>query len=249
MFENLNYGYEVIDPIIGLDYDPNYFVDFSQKDTLRLNKIGFENIRLKENYNHSWDDRIYINSEETIFLMKKVDEWYYVRDMSRRKTTWYKCDQFGGLLSCLRNECGMYYKTLGMNESVGLESGGWQEISGYEYEYNGYKNDTKALALTYTDKEFNKINSIIPTKNLINDVKLLNHEEEGVSVYFNIILDGDIDHILHYRKVWIFKLDDEWYLVKVFDAKRKGRCDFIYYKCDQFYGLKNLIKDEIFKDV
>ena len=102
MFEDV--GYKEIDSIHGVDFDPKYFVDFSQRDIPVLNKIGFENISLKEDYNSNWYDKIYVDSEENIMVMKKEDEWYYVRDINKHRDTWYKCDQLDGLMSCLKNE-------------------------------------------------------------------------------------------------------------------------------------------------
>jgi hypothetical protein len=244
MFENLDYGYEVIDSIHGVDFDPKYFVYFSQKDTLRLNRIGFKNISLKEDYNSNWYGKIYVDSEENIMVMKKEDEWYYVRNMSRRETTWYRCDQFGGLMSCLRNECGMYYKTLGMNESLDEYERGYKQVDGEDYEYIDSEE-----RLEYTDKEFMSIKSLIPHKSLLNGVTLAHADDDPVILFTNI-LEGDIEHVNHFRKVWIFKLYDEWYLVKALDGVRRGaNFAFKYYKCDQLDGLKNLIKDEIFTNV
>ena len=106
LYEDLNDVYKRIGSICGLEFDPKYFVDFTVLDISKLNRIGFESIEDSGlNYNPPWYGKICVNVDDNLHIMKKEDEWYYVRDMRRmNREVWYKCDQFDGLLDCLKKE-------------------------------------------------------------------------------------------------------------------------------------------------
>lgn len=45
-------------------------------------------------------------------------------------------------------------------------------------------------------------------------------------------------------EIHIYLMDDEWFYVKLVTSHTSGRVDKNYYKCDQLYGLIELLKDK-----
>jgi hypothetical protein len=111
LFEDLESdGYEIEDL-----NTPNLFVAeeyeiFTERELERFEKIGFIK-RRSTVYGPSslrgkvLEPSVFIN--RIIQIMSAGDEWYYIRTRrpDERSFTWYKCDQFEGVVKCLEKEC------------------------------------------------------------------------------------------------------------------------------------------------
>ena len=76
------------------------WIEFTNKEKMQMFNLGLKlNNRLDSNHRKTHQ----LKSRETyyLFLTKMEDEWFYVSD----KYGYWKCDQFDGLISCLKNNC------------------------------------------------------------------------------------------------------------------------------------------------
>jgi len=101
------YGYDEISDfnITSVDFTP-----FSEKELHKLSEINFT-VRSKDD--SSWLGKSVSYRGDTgsliIMIFNKGDEWYYVRvrDGRTSRVRCYKCDQWDGLIGCLRNQGGL----------------------------------------------------------------------------------------------------------------------------------------------
>jgi len=85
--------------------------DFTDKQMYKLKSLGFDNT--------TFGSRLYKNKVfkrefyYTIHILRSNDDWYYVTSLPNKKreiniaVTNFKCDQWDGLMSCLKNEYGI----------------------------------------------------------------------------------------------------------------------------------------------
>jgi hypothetical protein len=108
LFEDINKSYEELsreDYETYLDYGVAKNADYeSLMDRLVKNGISMRGFYI---YQNRW-----IENNNTIFILKMPDEWYYVEYFTdthdlRSGKRHYKCDQFDGLLDCLKKELGL----------------------------------------------------------------------------------------------------------------------------------------------
>jgi hypothetical protein len=90
--------------------------DFTDKQMYKLKSLGFDNT--------TFGSRLYKNKVfkrefyYTIHILRSNDDWYYVTSLPSKKGSFvggkkfltrtnFKCDQWDGLMSCLKNEYGI----------------------------------------------------------------------------------------------------------------------------------------------
>ena len=95
LFEDLNNGYEKVSSGEIPDYIYE-FIDFDDSQIAKLNKLGFESSNVE--YEKKCFEVDYLQ------ILRMPDEWYYIQDDDDDDEMVYKCDQWDGLLNCLRGE-------------------------------------------------------------------------------------------------------------------------------------------------
>lgn len=103
LFEDVNTdGYELISIEAfnkGLPDKVEDLVPFSSHQIDKL--LGFGFLDTNNNYKNILDKRFSIDGD--IIVYKTDDEWYYLSD-DRYEYNFYKCDQWEGLMNCLKKE-------------------------------------------------------------------------------------------------------------------------------------------------
>ena len=112
LFEDLESdGYEIVNLPNFIDnlYDHEYEMS-TERELERFEKIGFIKRRSTVYGPSSLRGKVLkpsVSINRIIQIMSAGDEWYYIR--TRRPDeipfTWYKCDQFEGVVKCLEKEC------------------------------------------------------------------------------------------------------------------------------------------------
>ena len=164
------------------------------------------------------------NIDGEFYIYKIDDEWFLIGGpkvvpvpLAASSWTYYKCDQFEGLLKFLADAASMVYD-IKVNED--------NKYSGYEL-LNRYDNDPMG--------EKNMIS--------VSDQVIFEIESHGFEVNsFN--LDGNIFVTIIFNEILltIYAYEDEWFRVDFIDIKASHPCR-ITYSCDQLEGLINLLKD------
>jgi hypothetical protein len=103
----------------------------------------------------------------------------------------------------------------------------FQKVDGNEFTRMAETHD----ALDFTGDEYNKLVNLLKPKGLIY------HEEDEKTLYFrlrnrNIYTNDHIDNIK------ITKLDDEWYIIVMWN-----KAHWHFYKCDTFKGVEEWINE------
>ncbi len=166
------------------------------------------------------------DSDKWLYDIDKImDEWFLVRDQIDDKC--YKCDQLSGLLNFLEDRMPKlkHIKTF-ENISMGYSGDGYQSIS-----FHHFLSEVKKPQISWTQSDVDKITSLFDN---LPDVLVQTMDSSfGSEINEKNILvikyDGGDEDIIQ-----IFCMYDDWYIVRIgMDT---------YYKCDQIYGLSNLIK-------
>lgn len=121
----------------------------------------------------------------------------------------------------------------------------FESIIGYQLvDLDEYSNKIVEDSVKFTEKE------LVDIKKTLNDnydsleIYYADDEVEDrqyLSVKSSKPIDGQ--NFRSYRSdIEIMKFDDEWYYLEIYNYAKKS---FLYYKCDQFYGLINCIKNNI----
>lgn len=114
MFEDLNNEYY---KIRGVEFDRFFYADPNMSQEFNENELRF--LKMK-GFSDQEDELVGDNGSVTYFvqrvvageiinLYKEYDSWYYVQSTfnQMRGVKYYKCDQFDGLVKCLKNEYGI----------------------------------------------------------------------------------------------------------------------------------------------
>jgi len=205
---------------------------FLSTDIEMINNVIFKYYRYYSQKYPSSDDihiliyhlpgRKFKNLEYLYDIDKITDEWFLVRDQIDDKC--YKCDQLSGLLNFLEDRMPKpkHIKTF-ENISMGYSGDGYQSIS-----FIQFLSEIQKFQPSWSQSNIDKIVSLFnlpEVKNYICDNNI-----PGAAKNVLIIKYSDDDDDL----IQIFCMDDDWYIVRIgMDT---------YYKCDQIYGLSNLIK-------
>ena len=91
--------------------------------------------------------------------------------------------------------------------------------------------------------DIHQISSLLDYKNIAqyNDIVEVVNSRFSYCWFLNKCTDGIFRH-RHYWDMCIQMFDDEWFLVNI--GSGDGSCNY-WYMCDQFDGLKQLIKDKL----
>ena len=210
------------------------------------------------------DSLIISNNKEAIFYIVKLpDEWYYVFDSFNLQ--FFECDQIVELVDCLKNQL-----RIAKDEKLleNLHDSYYQEISNAEFnkftKFDDYDNvwDMDFIEsdwVDFTKTEVNSIKKLLPNNNITNDYIYRRHlgYPNGFKLFNTkgfIVSHPDPNfkpRIFDTEKLssswsdtefYIIKLKDEWYYFYDYINDKQ-------YKCDQFEGLINLIKDKYIKTI
>jgi hypothetical protein len=199
------------------------------KDVIdRLKKMGYLINKLPQT---AYDPRSKFKSvfiyygNKTARIYQLDDEYFMLELQPRRPQICYLCDQFEGLVKCIKDNLdpllNKTMKHLGVFEGVEGVDNLYKEVSEDEYD---------ELATSH--------------------VKFTTYEKEVIKKYFHQVSRGLVEveerYIIpkeyflisynHKLRMAISKIDDEWFMVLLYEKNR-------YYKCDQIEGLKKLIED------
>ena len=119
--------------------------------------------------------------------------------------------------------------------------------------YEGFNTDDYYQEIEYNEWFAQRVNRLNISDNLNNRIKDLfdttgdddprtpyrKVDGQGSVIYVDKMYQGTLCEIKIYTRIWISFNDDEWYYV----ALEKEPED-TFYKCDQFDGLKKLLKDK-----
>lgn len=170
-------------------------------------------------------NRLNLKTGHIYSIDKMSDECFLVRDAIEYQ--YYKCDQLSGLLDFLEDRMPKlkHIKTF-ENISMGYSGDGYQSIS-----FHHFLSEVKKPQISWAQSDVDKITSLFD--NLPNVLVQTMDSSFGSEINEKNILvikyDGGDEDIIQ-----IFCMYDDWYIVRI-------GMD-IYYKCDQIYGLSNLIK-------
>lgn len=229
-------------------FDTDYYYNYSTNDPYNRKEIDLiESTLLFGEVNIYNDSMVEIkdaDGDREVMICKLKDEWYLVEftwsilvsnSIETVSNEYYKCDQLDGLINCLRDKSRKRKRRFIKK----LEEYSWEENLGYQKitmdqfrtTWVQYQDDYKySINDPYTRREINMIESIL---------------EVRVDVYFESNLE-----LIEENNEWdiiINKIRDEWYLIKftryiyVDDVKSDSVSE--YYKCDQFDGLVNCLKE------
>ena len=163
---------------------------------------------------------------------KSRDEWYYVSFVSVidgiMYSNYYKCDQFDGLISLLKN----------VTECDSFTVNNWKELNESKEEYY-----TKIRERDYYKQKYNWIE--------LSDNELLILNKYGIdpnssSFIYRFTHDVEFVHSIGEAIISISRIDDEWFYV-YFESKENNYVE--YYRCDQFDGVIKLLSDKLVKEV
>lgn len=154
------------------------------------------------------------------YIYKTDDEWFLIGGpkvvpvpLPASSWTYYKCDQFEGLLKFLADAA-----DIKVNED--------NKYSGYEL-LNRYDNDPMG-----------ERNMISVSDQVIFEIESHGFEVNSFNLDGNIFVTIIFNEIL----LTIYAYEDEWFRVDFIDIKASHPCK-ITYSCDQLEGLINLLKD------
>lgn len=245
-YSKVQYNLEESDEVS--DYICNNFLEFERSEIEELNKVS-SHFFVNENRYVSTSDggKVYISNIATylkkdkplqICIYKCKDEWFYLFHNKRPEiytlhfliystsynnsdftTTLYKCDQFHGLIECIKM----------LDDNKLLENRNkYEEVNSIDYNNKLFGKDRETSEnlhkhirskwIKFTQEEVNLINQLYNSK---------------FEYYESIFGDRAIVHRDDDKRVNIHKLEDEWYYVE-------SNNDYIlrkYYKCDQYDGL------------
>ncbi len=151
-----------------------------------------------------------------IAIDKYEDEWYHVYYDGGRDifVKYYRCDQFDGLMNCLRDIKEADFNIL-IKESNEY-SNVIEKITPNEYRHS---------VLNLGKEEFS-----------VSEIKLIEKIFPQISSYngtFSIKINTG-----NFNSIYIHKFEDEWFYVGIEDY-----LPYKYYRCDQFDSLLKLLKD------
>lgn len=194
-----------------------------------------------------------------IIIYELPDEWYLVRDYSMNNLydgSYYMCDQFDGLISCLIDECGIRGEVTKQIES--------KKFKFFEGSGNGSKLYRRLSDVDVDDVIFD--NPISVDKNYLRSIGRTEFNDNEFQEIKKLVSNYDVYWIEDYRRYdglpksvimcveklgyfaqprhsfSIEKRIDEWYYLLDDD-------NGYYYKCDQFDGLVECIKEVIIHDI
>jgi len=213
MYQEITKG-EYRDHLTNVKFDP-----FLPTDIEMISNVIFKYYRYySQKYPNSNDIHIliyHLPGRNLYDIDKITDEWFLVKDQIDDKC--YKCDQLSGLLSFLEDSIKTFE-----NISMGYNGDGYQSIS-----FHQFMSEAKKPQISWAQSDIDKITSFFDNlpNVLVQTMASFGSEKDMLVIKY----DGGDEDIIQ-----IFCMYDDWYIVRIgMDT---------YYKCDQIYGLSNLIK-------
>lgn len=259
-----NYNNTQIDQI-KFDQLLESIVEFSESEIEKIRLFFSKYITDIVYHNIDWSVRvkfsyIYYN------IHKLQDDWYLIRrfESLSGKITNIKCDTIDGVFHEMENFLINYTKIepsklLGKDDNINLKGKIISIINGLNYEDTKIVNDfvsklisDKDIKVNESKSEYNNLNIMSTTfESLVkSNVEFEESEFKKIMDFFAkyriIINKYDRNHKIvangHNRYYSIFKLEDDWFLIKLYKGLRND--ETTYKKCDSLDGVFSEVEKE-----